>query len=156
MMPKTVADAMTPNPITVQPELPLQQAIQILAHNKISSVPVVDEAGKLVGILSETDILWQESGITPPPYITIFDSIIYLENPARYEKELHKALGQTVEEVMTKESVITVTPDQSLSEAARLLHEKRVHQLPVLDESKQVIGMICCSDIIRMMAKTDS
>lgn len=155
-MPKTVADAMTPNPITVKPELPLQQAIQILADNKISSVPVIDESGKLLGILSETDILWQQSGVTPPPYITIFDSIIYLENPARYEKELHKALGQTVEEVMTQEDVATITPDQSLSEAARLLHEQRVHQLPVLDESDQVIGMICCSDIIRMMAKKEA
>ena len=155
-MPKTVADAMTPNPITVKPELPLQQAIHILADNKISSVPVVDEASKLVGILSETDILWQESGVTPPPYITIFDSVIYLENPARYEKELHKALGQTVGEVMTQEDVATITPDQALSEAARVLHEKRVHQLPVLDESKNVIGVICCSDIIRMMAKKES
>ncbi|MGB3401224.1 MAG: CBS domain-containing protein [Microcoleaceae cyanobacterium] len=152
-MPKTVADAMTPNPITVKPELPLQQAIQILADNKISSLPVIDQEGKLLGILSETDILWQQSGVTPPPYITIFDSIIYLENPARYEKELHKALGQTVEEVMTQEDVATITPDQSLSEAARLLHEKQVHQLPVLDESDRVMGMICCSDIIRMMAK---
>lgn len=156
MMPKTVADAMTLNPITVKPEQALQQAIQILADNNISSVPVVDESGKLLGILSETDILWQESGVTPPPYITIFDSVIYLENPARYEKELHKALGQTVGEVMTQEDVATITPDQALSQAARLLHEKRVHQLPVLDESDQVIGMICCSDIIRMMAKTDS
>jgi CBS domain-containing protein len=155
-MPKTVADEMTPNPITVKPELPLQQAIQILADNKISSVPVIDESGKLVGILSETDILWQQSGVTPPAYITIFDSVIYLENPARYEKELHKALGQTVEEVMTQEDVTTITPDQSLSEAARLLHEKRVHQLPVLDESEKVIGVIACSDIIRMMAKKES
>ena len=156
MMPKTVADAMTPNPIQVKPELPLKQAIQILADHKINSLPVVDEAGKLVGILSETDILWQESGITPPAYITILDSVIYLENPARYEKELHKALGQTVEEVMTQGAVATITADQSLSEAARLLHEKRVHQLPVLDQSKKVIGIISCSDIIRMMAKTDS
>ncbi|MGB3534268.1 MAG: CBS domain-containing protein [Microcoleaceae cyanobacterium] len=155
-MPKTVADEMTPNPITVKPELPLQQAIEILADNKISSVPVVNEAGKLVGILSETDILWQQSGVTPPAYITIFDSVIYLENPARYEKELHKALGQTVEEVMTQDDVATITPDQSLSEAARLLHEKRVHQLPVLDESENLIGVIACSDIIRMMAKKES
>ncbi len=151
-MSKTVADAMSPNPIQVKPDLPLKQAIQILADNKISSLPVVDEVGKLIGILSETDILWQESGITPPAYITILDSVIYLENPARYEKELHKALGQTVEEVMTPGAVATITSDQSLSEAARLLHEKRVHQLPVLDESEKVIGMVSCSDIIRMMA----
>ena len=152
MTARTVADAMTPNPITVKPELPLKQAIQVLAENKISSLPVVDDTEKLVGILSETDILWQESGVSTPPYITILDSVIYLENPARYEKELHKALGQTVAEVMTQESVTTITADQSLSAAARLLHEKRIHQLPVVDQDQNVIGMISCSDIIRMMA----
>ncbi len=152
MSPRTVADAMTPNPITVKPEFPLKQAIQLLAENKISSLPVVNDAEQLVGILSETDILWQESGVTPPPYITIFDSVIYLENPSRYEKELHKALGQTVEEVMTQQPVETITADQSLSVAARLLHEKRIHQLPVIDESGKVIGVISCSDIIQVMA----
>ena len=154
-MPKTVADVMTPNPILAKPDMPLKQAIKILAEQRISGLPVVSEAGKLVGIISETDILWQESGITPPPYITILDSVIYLENPSRYEKELHKALGQTVEEVMTQEPVATITPDKSLSEAARLLNEKRVHQLPVLDESGQVIGILTCGDIIRTMANTD-
>ena len=154
-MPKTVADVMTPNPILAKPDMPLKQAIKILAEQRISGLPVVSEAGKLVGIISETDILWQESGITPPPYITILDSVIYLENPSRYEKELHKALGQTVEEVMTQEPVTTITPDKSLSEAARLLNEKRVHQLPVLDESGQVIGILTCGDIIRTMANTD-
>lgn len=154
-MPKTVAEVMTPNPILAKPDMPLKEAIKILAEQRISGLPVVNEAGKLIGIVSETDILWQESGITPPPYITILDSVIYLENPSRYEKELHKALGQTVEEVMTQGPVATITPDKSLSEAARLLNEKRVHQLPVLDESAQVIGILTCGDIIRTMANTD-
>ncbi|MDY7021415.1 MAG: CBS domain-containing protein [Cyanobacteriota bacterium] len=151
-MPKTVADIMTSNPIVARPNMPLKEAIKILADYKITGLPVVNDEGKLVGILSETDILWQESGVTPPAYITFLDSVIVLKNPARYDKELHKALGETVEEVMTKSPIITITPDQSLSEAARLLHEKRIHQLPVLDESEKVIGMVSCGDIIRTMA----
>ncbi len=151
-MPKTVADIMTPNPILARPDMPLKEAIKILAEHRISGLPVINDAGKLVGIISETDMIWQESGVTPPPYITILDSVIYLENPSRYEKELHKALGQTVEEVMTKAPLATITPSQSLSEAARLLNEKRVHQLPVLDETGMVIGILSCGDIIRMMA----
>ncbi|MEA5501215.1 CBS domain-containing protein [Limnoraphis robusta] len=151
-MPKTVADVMTSKPILAKPDMPLKEAIQILAEHQISGLPVVNDAGKLVGIISETDIIWQESGVTPPPYITILDSVIYLENPSRYEKELHKALGQTVEEVMTTGQIATITPNQSLSEAARLLNEKRVHQLPVLDEGGNVIGILTCGDIIRTMA----
>lgn len=143
---------MTSKPILAKPDMPLKEAIQILAEHQISGLPVVNDAGKLVGIISETDIIWQESGVTPPPYITILDSVIYLENPSRYEKELHKALGQTVEEVMTTGQIATITPNQSLSEAARLLNEKRVHQLPVLDEEGNVIGILTCGDIIRTMA----
>ncbi|KKD37243.1 MAG: CBS domain-containing protein [Limnoraphis robusta] len=151
-MPKTVADVMTSSPILARPDMPLKEAILILAEHQISGLPVVNDEGKLVGIISETDIIWQESGVTPPPYITILDSVIYLENPSRYEKELHKALGQTVEEVMTTGQIATITPNQSLSEAARLLNEKRVHQLPVLDEGGNVIGILTCGDIIRTMA----
>ncbi|MGC9527491.1 MAG: CBS domain-containing protein [Limnospira sp.] len=151
-MAKTVADVMTPNPLVIDPEAPLKDAIALLARERIGGLPVVDRDGKLVGFISETDIIWQESGVTPPAYITILDSVIYLENPARYEKELHKALGQTVGEVMSKGSIVTIAPDRTISEAARLMHQKRVHRLPVLDESKTMIGILTCGDIIRVMA----
>jgi CBS domain-containing protein len=151
-MAKTVADVMTPNPRGMVPDAPLKDAIALLAREKIGGLPVVDRDGKLVGFISETDIIWQKSGVTPPPYITILDSVIYLENPSRYEKELHKALGQTVGEVMSKGPIVTITPDRTLSEAARLMNQKRVHRLPVLDESKAIIGILTCGDIIRMMA----
>jgi hypothetical protein len=57
---------------------------------------VVDDSGKLVGVLAEGDLMWQEAEVKPPSYIMLLDSVIYLENPARYQRELHKALGQTV------------------------------------------------------------
>ena len=112
--------------------------------------------GELVGFISGTDLLWQQSGVTPRTYITFLDSVIYLENPSRYEQELHKALGQTVGEVMTPAPIITISPEKSLSEAARLLNEKRVHRLPVVDSSGQVVGILSCGDILRMMATTNS
>lgn len=151
-MTKTVADVMTPNPLTVKPQTPLSEAVKLLAEKHISGLPVVDEDGKLQGILSETDLMWQETGVDTPPYIMILDSVIYLQNPARYEKEIHKALGQTVGEVMT-DKPITIKPSQSLREAAHLLHEKKIRRLPVVDESnEQVVGIITQGDIIRSMA----
>ncbi|MDX2244699.1 MAG: CBS domain-containing protein, partial [Leptolyngbyaceae cyanobacterium bins.302] len=131
-MPKIVADVMTRDPITARPETPLNQVIKILAEKRISGLPVVDEAGKLIGVISETDLMWRESGVTPPPYIMLLDSVIYLENPARYERELHKALGATVREVMTDHHVITITSDKPLRDAAQLMHERNVHRLPVV------------------------
>ncbi len=151
-MPKTVADVMTRDPITVRPTTPLNEVIKILAEKRISGLPVVNEAGKLVGVISETDLMWRESGVTPPAYIMLLDSVIYLENPARYDRELHKALGETVKEVMTDHHIVTITPDKSVPEAAQLMHERGVHRLPVLGPDGQVIGILTRGDIIRLMA----
>ncbi|MEH1873281.1 CBS domain-containing protein [Nostoc sp.] len=150
-MPKSVADVMSRDPIVVRVETPLNEAIQILAERHISGLPVVDDVGKLVGIISETDLMWQETGVTPPAYIMFLDSVIYLKNPATYERDLHKALGQTVGEVMSK-NPITISPDKTLSQAATIMHDRSVHRLPVLDDTNQVIGILTRGDIIRAMA----
>ncbi len=154
-MTKTVADVMTRDPITATRETPLTDVIKILAERRISSLPVV-EGGKLVGIISETDLMWRESGVTPPPYIMLLDSVIYLENPARYEREIHKALGQTVGEVMSDRHVITIAPDKPLREAAQIMHERTANSLPVLDSTGRVIGILTRGDIVRAMAAEQS
>lgn len=150
-MSKTVAQVMTHNPIMVNPQTPLKQAIQILAEKQISGLPVVDDMSKLVGIISETDLMWQETGITPPAYIMFLDSVIYLQNPATYERDLHKALGQTVGEVMSN-NPITISPDQSLKAAAKIIQDHKVRRLPVVDDAGTVIGILTRGDIIRTMA----
>jgi CBS domain-containing protein len=150
-MSKTVADVMSHDPILVRPETPLKEAIQILAEKRISGLPVTDHAGKLQGIISETDLMWQETGVTPPAYIMFLDSVIYLQNPGAYDRDLHKALGQTVGEVMSKNPV-TISPEKTVKEAAKLMHDRNVHRLPVLDNAGQVIGILTRGDIIRAMA----
>ncbi|MDB9302943.1 MULTISPECIES: CBS domain-containing protein [Cyanophyceae] len=150
-MSKTVTDIMTRDPIVLRTETPLKEAIQILAEKRISGIPVVDDVGKLVGIISETDLMWQETGVTPPAYIMFLDSVIYLQNPATYDRELHKALGQTVGEVMSKNPV-TIAPEKTVKEAAQLMHDRSVHRLPVIDSESQVVGIVTRGDIVRAMA----
>lgn len=150
-MPKTVADAMSRDPIVVRPETSLNEAIQILAERRISGLPVVDDTGQVVGIISETDLMWQQTGVTPPAYIMFLDSVIFLKNPTEYERDLHKALGQTVGEVMSRDP-ITISPDKSLRDAAQMMHDRDVRRLPVLDDQGQVIGILTRGDIVRAMA----
>ncbi|MGL5795632.1 MAG: CBS domain-containing protein [Waterburya sp.] len=150
-MNKTVAEIMTTDPITVSPETSLQEAIQILVEKKISGLPVVNSEGKLVGIISETDLTWQATGVDTPPYIMFLDSVIYLQNPAKHNQEIHKALGQTVKEAMSDRPV-TIKGNQLVREAARIMHEKKIRRLPVIDEQSQLIGIITQGDVIRMMA----
>jgi len=149
-MPKTVAEVMSRDPIAVNPQTPIREAMKILAERRISGLLVVNDAGKLVGIISETDLLWQQTGVEPPVYIVFLDSVIYLENPARYEEELHKALGQTVGEVMTREPVV-VKPDQPLRKAAKLMQDKSLRRLAVTDNQGKVIGVLTAGDIVRAM-----
>lgn len=153
MITKTVAEIMTADPVVVKANTPLQDAIKIIAEQKMSGLPVVDDAGILVGIISEGDLTWQETGVDTPPYIMLLDSIIYLQNPAKHDAEIHKALGQTVGEVMS-DKVSTIGPDQSVQDAAHVMHDKHVGRLPVVNlETGKVLGIITQGDIIRTMAQ---
>lgn len=150
-MSPTVADVMTRDVITVTPETPLSEAIGIFVDRKISGLPVVDAEGKLLGAISETDLMWREKGIEPAPYIMFLDSVIYLQNPAKYDRDLHKVLGQTVGEVMTRHG-ISIAADRTLQAAAKLMYDKQIHRLPVVDEEGRVIGIVTQSDIVRSIA----
>ncbi|MBW4655244.1 MAG: CBS domain-containing protein [Kaiparowitsia implicata GSE-PSE-MK54-09C] len=159
-MTTTVADVMTHAPIVVTPDTPLSDVIRLLAEKRISGLPVVDDHQSLVGVISEGDLMWQESGVTPPAYIMLLDSVIYLENPNQHERELHKALGQTVGEVMTKAKrkgdLVTITPNRPLREAATLMHERGVHRVLVVNDATQLVGIVTRGDIIRHMAAMQS
>jgi CBS domain-containing protein len=150
-MSRLVSTVMTHDPIVAYPETAISTVVQLLAEKHIGSLPVVNDAGHLIGIVSETDLMWQEMGATPPAYIMLLDSVIYLQDPSKYERSLHKALGQTVLDVMTKNPV-TITADQTLPIAARLMNDRRVQSLPVLDDDHQLIGILTRGDIIRVMA----
>jgi CBS domain-containing protein len=150
-MTHTVADLMNRDVLMVLPTTPLSEAIQLLVDRQISGLPVVDEAGKLVGVISESDLMWREKGLDRPPYIMLLDSVIYLQNPAKHNRDLHKVLGQTVGEVMTV-GAISIAADATIPMAARIMHEKRIHRLPVIDAEHRPIGIITQGDIVRSIA----
>jgi CBS domain-containing protein len=148
----SVAEVMTANPFTTTPKTPIPDVVQMLSEKRISGLPVVDEQGVLVGIISETDLLWQERGATPPNFLFILDAVIPLEMPGRFVQELRKVIGSTVAEVMTKNPV-TIRPEQTAQEAARLMMQKEVHRLPVVDKDHTLVGIVTRGDIVRAMAR---
>lgn len=153
-MSKTVADLMTCDVLTVTPTTPLSAAIKLLVDRQISGLPVVDDRGKLVGVISESDLMWREKGLDLPPHIIFLDSIIYLENPLQHERDLHKVLGQTVGEVMT-DRPISSSIDTTIPMAARIMHDKKIHRLPVVDDENRPIGIITQGDIVRGIAQQE-
>jgi CBS domain-containing protein len=152
-MKKRISEVMTVNPYTAHPKMRLEQVITLLAKHHISGMPVVNDENEVVGMISETDLLWQESGVSTPLHILILDTVIYLNNPITRDRQLHKALGQTVEDVMTPHA-ITITADHSLAEAARVFNDRRIHRLPVVDAfTHKLVGILTQGDVIRTMAE---
>jgi CBS domain-containing protein len=150
-MSKIVADWMNRDLLTVTPSTPLSEAVQLLVDRHISGLPVIDDDGKLVGVISESDLMWREQGLEQPPYMIFLGGVIYFQNPLTYDRDLHKALGQTVGEVMTPHA-ISISADTPLPEAARIMHDKKIHRLPVVDEHQHPIGIITEGDIVRAIA----
>lgn len=149
---KTVGEMMTAPPLTATADMPLKDAVQLLASRRISGLPVVDDNGEAIGEISETDLMWQVSGASLPAYVMLLDSVVYLTNPARYSQELHKALGQTVADVMSRK-VTLVHPDDDLQRAAQLMHDKQIRRLLVVDDDRRVIGILTRGDIVRELAQ---
>jgi acetoin utilization protein AcuB len=120
-----VSSRMTPDPLTVTDKTPIDEALKIMRDNRVRRLPVLDEKGKLLGIVAEKDILYA----SPSPATSL--SI----------HEIHYLVSKlTVGEIMTK-NVITVTDDTPLEEAARVMSDKRIGALPVMHNDK-LVGII--------------
>lgn len=147
----TVKDIMTKDVVTVTKETTVMELAGIFAQRHISSLPVLDQNGDLIGMVTETDLVEQDKNLHIPTVISIFDWVIYLESDKKFEKELKKMTGRTVGDIYTSEFV-TVTPDSTVSDVADLLSSRKITALPVV-EGKKLVGIISRIDLIRSMVR---
>jgi CBS domain-containing protein len=133
--------------VTVTPDTPLRDLARILAERKINGVPVVDRAGRVLGVVCESDLVNQNKPLHIPTVFVILDSVIPLENPWRMEKEFKRLAATTVEDIYSRPAV-TVEPHTDLGEAARLMAEKKFYTLPVVSGGK-LVGVLGKADLIR-------
>ena len=142
-------DVMTSDVITVSRETSVRDLAILFTERRISSVPVVDDNGDLIGIVSESDLIEQDKNLHIPTVVSIFDWVIYLESDKRFEKELQKMTAQTVGEIYSEE-VFSVGPETPVSEVADIMSSKKVHAVPVV-EGRRLVGVIARIDLIRTM-----
>lgn len=142
-------DIMTRKVITAQPETTVTELAQLLMSNDIGGAPVVDSDGRLLGVVTENDLIDQKKKIHIPTVVTILDSVIYLESPDKMEKEVRKIAGATVADIYTKK-IITVSEDTPLDEIATIMAEQGVHTLPVV-RAEELVGVIGKQDIIKTL-----
>jgi CBS-domain-containing membrane protein len=142
-------DIMTKELITVSPETEIVHATKLLLENRINGVPVIDETGKLVGILCQSDLIAQQKKLPVPSFFTFLDGLITLTSMKQFEKEVQKIAAITVSQAMTPNPVV-VRPDTGIEEVAALMVDNSFHTVPVVDKGS-LVGIVGKEDILRTL-----
>jgi CBS domain-containing protein len=146
----TVADVMERDVVSVHPETGVQELARLMHERHIGGAPVIDDEGRLVGIVTDGDLIAEDADIHAPPQIDIFGAIVYLGSFHKYEERLRKAVGASVGDVMTTR-VHTVHPGDSVRRAATLMRDHKINRVPVVDDEGRLVGLITRTDIVHSL-----
>ena len=142
-------DIMTRDVVTVTPDTDILQAAKRLLENHFNGLPVVDDEGKLLGILCQDDLIVQQKQVPLPSVFTLLDGMIPLFSGKQMEKEVEKMVAMKVSGAMTP-NPRTVDPETSIEEIATIMVRKNIHTLPVLEKGK-LVGVIGKEDVLRTL-----
>jgi len=143
----TVAHVMSAPVFTVSPSTPYKQMVQLMAEHAVSALPVIDERGVLVGIVSEADLLVKET--RPERH-----RVLWTET-GHDRRQADKAEATVAAEVMTPH-VLTVHVAMPLARAARIMQEHSVKRLPVVDDDNALVGIVSRSDLLKPFLRADA
>src|SRR5690625_727908 len=149
-----IKDIMTTDVITVSEDDTVEKCAKLLSIHDLSGLPVLDDKGQVIGIITEGDLIRRASRIKAPAFLELLGGIIYLDNPNNFLDEVKKSMGHFARDVMSKD-VITVSPNSGIEDAATLLVRKKVKRLPVLNNEGKLIGIVSRKDIMNYLFHTD-
>jgi CBS-domain-containing membrane protein len=141
----TVKDVMTTRVIWVTKDATFREMAAALREHRVSAFPVVDDDRKVIGVVSEADMLNKEALVDEPG---AFGGILHRRDQA-------KARGVTAGDLMTT-AVVAVRPDDTVEHAAKLMYDRRVKRLPVTDENGRLVGIISRADVLSVFDRTDA
>jgi CBS domain-containing protein len=144
---RTVADVMTTKVHVADPSAPFKLLVRLIEENRVSAIPIVDDIGVPVGIVSESDLLHKERRRDLEAESNLFQL-------RKHRHERAKAGGLVASELMTSPP-ITVPTDTPLAEAARLMQERNVRRLIVVDSRGRIAGIVSRSDLLQVFMRTD-
>ena len=144
---RTVSDVMTTQVHVASPLAPFKLVVRLIEENRVSAIPIVDQQGIPVGIVSESDLLLKERRLE-------LESSRDLLHVQKRRQERAKAAGSFASDVMTSPP-ITIPSNTSLSSAARLMQERNVRRLIVVDQRGRIAGIVSRSDLLRVFLRTD-
>jgi CBS-domain-containing membrane protein len=147
-MRRTVQDVMTREVVAVRGPTPFKELVWLLNKQRITAVPVLDDAGRLVvGVVSESDLALKEVAPLREAHTPAFET-------AQHRGERAKAGSLTAAELMTAPAV-TVGPEELVATAARRMHDRRVKRLAVVDHSGALVGIVTRTDLLKVFLRSD-
>lgn len=149
----TVQEIMTREVITVSPDTDIAEANRLLLDNRINGVPVVDDGGRVVGILCQSDLIAQQKRLPLPSFFTFLDGYIPLTSTRQIEREIEKVAAAKVAQVMTPHPT-TISPETPLNDVAALMVDRNFHTLPVVKDGR-LVGIVGKEDVLRVLAHPD-
>jgi CBS domain-containing protein len=151
----TVRDIMDTDVPVVTVVDSVEQVIRVLRENELPGVPVVNEGGRCVGIITEADLVLagEDEELHLPHYVQLFGGIVFLESMSHFEERLRKAFASTAEDMMTPDPV-TIEPDATVREAARLIARKHHNRLPVVEHGR-LVGVVTRVDVLDALTSND-
>ncbi len=143
---------MDADPATVRPGDDVRTLLELLREHALPGVPVVDQEGRLAGIVTESDLVLREddADLHLPHFVELLGGVVFLEPLQHFEAKLRKAFATTVSDMMTTD-VLTVTPDASVHEAAQLISSSGHNRLPVVDGDR-VVGVVTRVDCLAALS----
>jgi CBS domain-containing protein len=152
-VPALVRDVMDRDPITVRPDDTVETVVRALREHELPGVPVVEEGGRCVGIVTEADLVLpdEQGDLHLPHYIDLFGATVFIEPLRRFEQRLRKAFASTARDMMSSD-LVTVAPDTTIEEAARLVHERGHNRLPVV-EGDRLVGVVTRVDLLGALVR---
>lgn len=145
-------DIMTSDVVVVKQDATIKEIAEIFLKNRIGGVPVVDEENKIVGIISETDIIQKEKNVNVPSFINILQGYIFFDSFKEVEDDIRKIAAYKASDIMSKD-VMTVKEDDSVEYVANEMIKKSINRVPVVDDNRYIKGIICRYDLIKAMYK---
>ena len=149
----TVADIMDANPVTVRPDDSVERVIAVLKEHELPGVPVVNDGGRCVGIITESDLVLagEDADLHLPHYFQLFGGLVFLEPLKRFESRLRKAVAATARDMMTEDPV-TIDASAEVREAARRIADSGHNRLPVTEHGR-LVGVVTRVDVLQALAR---
>lgn len=142
-------DIMTSDPVVATQDWDISKATTIMIEKGFNGLPVIDDVGRLVGIICQSDLIAQQKKLPLPSFFTFLDGLISLSSMKSLEKEAQKIAATTVKDAMTKDPV-SVSPDTGIETIAALMVDNNLHTLPVVEDGK-VTGVVGKEDVLRTL-----